>query len=681
MLFKRIKIKNIRSYDNAEISMTHGSVLLSGDIGSGKTSILLAIEFALFGLQPGQKGTSLLKNGKDEGRVELEFELDGKNIIIVRTLKRKKTVGQEETYITIDGKTEEKAITDMKNQVLQLLNYPLEFAKKTNLLYRFTVYTPQEEMKQIILENPEIRLNTLRHVFGIDKYKRIKENSLLLTSKLRELSRLKQGQISDLDLFKTRLNDKKESLILIQDQIPQIEKKLKEISASRVKKDAEIMEIEAKIEEKIKIENEIEKLNILLLTKREQIVKIDRDIDLIRKRLEQVSKEFNQEDLDNIIIKLVDKKKSYESFNREAIELSTKISSLLAKKAELEKLKEKILNLKVCPTCLQEVTVTHKHGIFEQTEKEIYVITNDKINLDNEKQKKEILVKQIISEMSELEKLKSSSEAIKIRMQTIQEDSKKLDDFEKQKISLTGDIEMITSQVYRLRENISELKKYDLIMQTKKRELESIVLEEKQIEIKRAEIVKEIDIGKLEIVRMEKEIESKERIKDELIYITELENWISIQFLELISFIEKNVMLKLREEFSKLFNEWFSILVPDTFNVRLDDEFTPIIEQQDYELDYGYLSGGERTAIALAYRLALNQTINSLLSEIKTKGIVILDEPTDGFSQQQLDKMRDVLQQLKVNQLIIVSHDQKMEGFVDNIIRLKKNQGITNIAE
>src|SRR3989344_2822703 len=296
MLFKRIKIQNIRSYDNAEVVMTNGSVLLSGDIGSGKTSILLAIEFALFGLQPGQKGTSLLKNGKDEGRVELEF--DGKNIIIVRTLKRKKTVGQEETYITIDGKTEEKAITDMKNQVLQLLNYPLEFAKKTNLLYRFTVYTPQEEMKQIILENPETRLNTLRHVFGIDKYKRIKENSLLLTAKLRELSRLKQGQISDLDLFKTRLNDKKESLMLIQEQIPEIEIRLKEISASRSKKDEEIKEIEGKIEEKSRIENEVEKFNILLLTKREQIVKIDRDIDLIRKRFEQVSSEFNQKELD-----------------------------------------------------------------------------------------------------------------------------------------------------------------------------------------------------------------------------------------------------------------------------------------------------------------------------------------------------------------------------------------------
>ena len=31
-------------------------------------------------------------------------------------------------------------------------------------------------MKEIILEDPEVRINTLRHIFGIDKYKHILEN-------------------------------------------------------------------------------------------------------------------------------------------------------------------------------------------------------------------------------------------------------------------------------------------------------------------------------------------------------------------------------------------------------------------------------------------------------------------------------------------------------------------------
>ena len=136
-------------------------------------------------------------------------------------------------------------------------------------------------------------------------------------------------------------------------------------------------------------------------------------------------------------------------------------------------------------------------------------------------------------------------------------------------------------------------------------------------------------------------------------------------------------MTKLKIEFSNLFAEWFYMLVSDNFEVRLSDDFTPIVQQHDYEIDYQYLSGGERTAIALAYRLSLNQVINSMISRIKTRDIVILDEPTDCFSEQQLDKMRDVLQQLNVRQLIIVSHEMKIEGFVENVIRFRKEKDMS----
>ncbi|MCX8194387.1 MAG: AAA family ATPase, partial [Candidatus Pacearchaeota archaeon] len=60
MLIKRIRLHNIRSYLDEEIKLPAGKVLLSGDIGSGKSTILLAIEFALFGLQRGLiEGASL----------------------------------------------------------------------------------------------------------------------------------------------------------------------------------------------------------------------------------------------------------------------------------------------------------------------------------------------------------------------------------------------------------------------------------------------------------------------------------------------------------------------------------------------------------------------------------------------------------------------------------------------
>ena len=150
--------------------------------------------------------------------------------------------------------------------------------------------------------------------------------------------------------------------------------------------------------------------------------------------------------------------------------------------------------------------------------------------------------------------------------------------------------------------------------------------------------------------------------------------------MNLMTNIEKHVMARIQQEFNELFKEWFSMLLEDeNISAKLDDSFNPIIEQNGYEVDLKHLSGGERTSTALAYRLALNKVVNDVISSIKTKDILILDEPTDGFSSQQLDKVRDVLEQLGVKQTIIVSHENKIESFVSNVIRIHKREGISEV--
>ncbi|MHA2064389.1 MAG: hypothetical protein ACXABY_08420 [Candidatus Thorarchaeota archaeon] len=68
-----------------------------------------------------------------------------------------------------------------------------------------------------------------------------------------------------------------------------------------------------------------------------------------------------------------------------------------------------------------------------------------------------------------------------------------------------------------------------------------------------------------------------------------------------------------------------------------------------------------------------------MVDEIKTKDIIILDEPTDGFSNDQMDRIRDVVNQLGAKQTIIVSHEPKIESYVDNIVRIRKEDGISKI--
>ena len=119
----------------------------------------------------------------------------------------------------------------------------------------------------------------------------------------------------------------------------------------------------------------------------------------------------------------------------------------------------------------------------------------------------------------------------------------------------------------------------------------------------------------------------------------------------------------------------------EKFNSYLKDDIISMIECRQRNVDELVSQGvfSEEEIDDFTFDL-LNQVINSFLSKINTKDIVILDEPTDGFSDQQLDKMRDVLLQLNAKQLILVSHEQKIESFVENVIRFRKENGVSNIV-
>ena len=50
MIIKQLILENIRSHESTEIEFAEGKTLIRGDIGSGKSSIMMSIEAALFGI-------------------------------------------------------------------------------------------------------------------------------------------------------------------------------------------------------------------------------------------------------------------------------------------------------------------------------------------------------------------------------------------------------------------------------------------------------------------------------------------------------------------------------------------------------------------------------------------------------------------------------------------------------
>jgi len=682
MRLKKLIIDNIRSYKHEEIDFVEGSTLLAGDVGSGKTSVLLSIEFALFGLQPGQKGTSLLRNGEDKAEVSIEFEVDDKNILIKRSLKRGKSISQDYCSITMDGETKEISVMELKNKVLDILNYPKEFSKKQNLLYKFTVYTPQEEMKQIIIQDSNTRLNTLRHVFGIDKYKKILENTSTLTSKLREEKRIKQGLTVDFERDKEEIISKEENLEAKRYNLTSIEKELFLKTEEMKKIKEEKFKISEKINQQQSVENELSKTKLMISSKNDSILENLKRINIFKGEISELETlKFDTAKISQAEQELNSKKIGKEELNEQNLKTTSELASLRMKNSETATTKERLKHIDMCPTCLQDVDPIYQTNAINKLDSDISLNIERIKSLEIEKLSITNKITKINLDISSKEKEIQDLRLLKIKFENVAEKKEKITELERSNFAFEKDIDLLKTHSESLKDSLAELKKFDNVFEEIKTKLEEAFRQEKQAEIKVAELKKEIEVFSYQIDELRKKILRTENIKKELHYISELENWLSKKFAPVISFIEKNVMLKLQSEFSKVFTEWFAMLVPDAFNVRLNDDFTPIIEYNDYEIDYAYLSGGERTAIALAYRLALNQVINSLLSKIKTKDLVILDEPTDGFSDQQLDKMRDVLQQLNVQQLIIVSHEQKIESFVENMIRFNKVEGISKKEE
>jgi len=183
------------------------------------------------------------------------------------------------------------------------------------------------------------------------------------------------------------------------------------------------------------------------------------------------------------------------------------------------------------------------------------------------------------------------------------------------------------------------------------------------------------------VVLLEKNIQEKENAVKKARKLEARREWLIKEFSNLMSTIERQVLMVLYHQFNDSFKEWFDELIEDeTMTVRLDHDFGPLVEQNGYETQVENLSGGEKTAVALAYRLALNKIINQSLDQLKTDGLLILDEPTDGFSSEQLDRVQEVLSNLGLEQILVVSHEAKMESFVDQVIRVVKSEHESHVV-
>lgn len=140
----------------------------------------------------------------------------------------------------------------------------------------------------------------------------------------------------------------------------------------------------------------------------------------------------------------------------------------------------------------------------------------------------------------------------------------------------------------------------------------------------------------------------------------------------LLEQLENEKAAMVRSGLIRKMREYFSLLIQDEErSVKLDEDFTPIFQKRlnGEWSDIGSPSGGERSTMALSLRLALS----AVTREVKGHriGFILLDEPTDGFSDEQISRFQWVLERLDVPQVILVTHHRSLDNLAQRIIQVE----------
>jgi DNA repair protein SbcC/Rad50 len=190
MQLRRLDVTNIRSYEGGRIDFPSGTTLIVGDVGAGKTSLLYAIEMALFGTAE-VDAAYLVRHGALHAEVAVRFEDGEHRYDIARRFRRVRRKGREsfETErITFreDGAPTSYSATEIRQRVIELLGFPDNPNPQAHSdLWRWAIYVPQERMREILSARPQERLETVRKALGVERYRIAAENAQVLAGDLR----------------------------------------------------------------------------------------------------------------------------------------------------------------------------------------------------------------------------------------------------------------------------------------------------------------------------------------------------------------------------------------------------------------------------------------------------------------------------------------------------------------
>ncbi|MDQ1279913.1 MAG: repair protein SbcC/Rad50 [Thermoproteota archaeon] len=166
MILKSLRLEGIRSWRDGYIPFPEGFTAIVGSKGAGKSSMISATEFVLFGDDAFRDYSGLMREGSNRSKAILQVEDQGRNFIITRGLARVKNRISQDSELKFEVNdlvhTVGKA-GDLNRDVRELLRIDDE-------LLEYTCLARQEELKKLLNMDERSRKSVVDSLLGFDAF-------------------------------------------------------------------------------------------------------------------------------------------------------------------------------------------------------------------------------------------------------------------------------------------------------------------------------------------------------------------------------------------------------------------------------------------------------------------------------------------------------------------------------
>jgi len=685
-MISSVELENFLSHSDTSIKFDNGVTVFVGDNGAGKSSIIDAITFALFGKHTRKSNKGLIKRGENQGFTKVVFSVGEKKYLAERKIDIKGSLAAKFSE-NIHGEWIQVAAGERK-QFGESMTAEVE--KRIGLDFeklQIASIVQQGELNSIIKAKPKEFKEMLNAIVGIDKLDIASESMRIVIKGFRE--KIKKDLGYDDTHIEILTKDLEKSHEEIRESSP-LKKKLLEKKEHNEK---ELSDITIKFEKEAP---KIEKLNHLQSLKnelstyaKEAIKDIQREINEKERKIRECEGCFDYAGLKQSL-ELELKKIDIENENSQKImqELVIQNASMKEKLSLASKLQ---LKDNKCPVC--DSTVEKLNPLFQEKHlKQEIVNTEKKIEVLGKKQN---LYSKNKNEV--FEKLQNSKESEAILRAYSIKDKEQL-----RKIEKEIELQKENTKKIPLKITFGNLVQVAHLDSHSKILFDSITKLEEETKgfdetifnnIKKSITEKQNNLSELDqqlgavienIRKAQNQIKNIENIISELKFVR--------NYFEELNSIQGNVFNRdgtvaqsLRSwalnTISVKASEYLILLNTKIQRISLAEKSRDIgitCFTKKEVLDLESLSGGEQVCVALALRLGMA----SLLGSSKLN-LIILDEPTAHLDVDRRKDLVEVLSQLsKISnvqnamQLIIITHDSEIfeDSAVDQIYKFESNE-------